>query len=147
MTKLQYPGLLEDRRELYLDLLTSKQLADIRLVTEDGRETRAHRVILSSASPSLSNILLELSESHQDTAITLVGLSYQDIGQVLGLIYTGELSCHQADIDRLTEIARHLGLGQIAINNEIKREDEDLQENVEEEKWHGQARRKRRKTT
>ena len=92
MPRLHYPDLLEDRRELYLDLLVSKDQADIRLLTEDGRVTRAHRVILSAASPSLSKILLELHE--KDTAITPVGISYQELGQVLGLLCTGMLSCH-----------------------------------------------------
>ena len=77
MPRLHYPDLLEDRRELYLDLLVSKDQADIRLLTEDGRETLAHQAILSAASPTLANILLELSEL--DTAITLVDLSHDEL--------------------------------------------------------------------
>ena len=134
MTRLEFTAMLGDRRELYLDLLTSKQHADISLLTEDGRETRAHQVILSAASQTLRNILMELSQ--QDTAITLVGLSYEELGEVLGLIYTGELSCDPANVERFREIARHLGLGETSVSsnhhlppsNEIKQEDEEKEE-------------------
>ena len=114
MTSLQYRDLLEDRGELYLDLLTSHRHADLRLVTEEGRESWAHQVVLSAASQSLANILMELSQ-HDNMAITLVGISHEELQEVLSLIYTGELRCRPDSIDRFTEIARHLGLQGISV--------------------------------
>ena len=44
-------------RESLRDMVTTSEFADVTLVTDDKQEIRAHRNILSAASPVFKNIL------------------------------------------------------------------------------------------
>ena len=83
MTELQNPDWLEARRGLLGDLLRSGEHSDLSLVTADQRTVRAHQVILSTASPSLRNILLEHSESEPDPVINLAGMKLTELFSLL----------------------------------------------------------------
>ena len=112
MTELQNPDWLEARRGLLGDLLRSGEHSDLSLVTADQRTVRAHQVILSTASPSLRNILLEHSEPRP--VITVAGMSHSELLSLLQFVYTGEVSCGQGPEirERFSQTARQLGLWQ-----------------------------------
>ena len=78
---------LEKLKSLYEE----KALTDVTLVSDDQKHFVAHRVVLATASPVFSNILLGLANV-QYPVIYLKDVKGEDLKSVLEFIYTGTVS-------------------------------------------------------
>ena len=63
--------------------------SDVTLASEDGKQVKAHRAVLSSCSPVLRKILLEMSDP--DPVLDMKGMTMEEISLLLKFIYTGEV--------------------------------------------------------
>ena len=79
-------------------LLSDETFTDVTLACDDGKQIKAHKVILGASSPVMKNILK--SNAHPSPFIYLKGVHYEDIRNMVRFIYTGETEVMQEDVDR-----------------------------------------------
>ena len=93
----------------------SNILADVTLVCDDQRELKAHKVVLSSLSVVMENILTGHSE--ENLRIYLTGIQYKHMESILEFIYSGETSLEKKDIHETNEIAKQLAFKEFQLEN------------------------------
>ena len=101
-----------DHNQGYYDMMNNKEFTDVTLVTNDKKETRAHKLILSAASPFLKNMMLKDEESiriHADSNL---------LSSVLEFIYLREVTINDAMIIQFVKLLTKLQIG----------DDQDLEE-------------------
>ena len=102
-------------------LRKDRDFCDVSLVSEDGNHYESHKVILSSCSPILKNILRK-SKSGQEPFIYLNGIGSSELGLILDYVYRGEVQIYQNQIDNFLHSAKIL---QIVGLNIVGGEDEE----------------------
>ena len=94
-------------------LWKDEDLTDVTLVTSDGgRQLKAHKIILSSASSLLNNILLR--HKHQNPLIFLHSIHLGMLEQILEFIYTGRCEIHQDNLKMFLSCGKALGIQRLA---------------------------------
>ena len=87
---------------------------DVTLVVEDGKEFRAHRKVLSEASPFFDKLLNSGMRESKEGVIRLEMLTEAGLGAVLEFIYTGGVEMLAEDNARdLIEMADYLFIPQV----------------------------------
>jgi len=92
---------------------------DVTLACEDGKQVKAHKVVLSSFSSVFQNILKNNPHSHP--LLYLTGVEEQDVLNILDFIYLGEAKIVQDDLKRFMDIAEKFkinGLTSFTTNDE-----------------------------
>ena len=69
----------------FKNLLSDKHFTDVTLVSEDGKQVKAHKVVLSSCSPFFNKVLLETP--HQQPLIFLKGIKHSELLAIVQFIY------------------------------------------------------------
>ena len=95
------------------------EFADVTLVSGDGEQVEAHKVILASSSNFFWNIL-ERSK-HPRPLIYMRGINLVDLTSLLDFIYFGETSVQHGNIDAFLSLAKELGL--TGVEREAKKEE------------------------
>ena len=77
--------------------------ADVTLACEDGKQFKAHKVILATSSPSLQNILRKNSHAHP--LMYMRGMKSEDLVAIMDFLYCGEAKIYQENLshDRALE--------------------------------------------
>lgn len=94
--------------EYFKILRKTQRMFDVTFVTEDGVHIQAHKIILSSASDYLRDILMENNTS--SIIIYLWGINSVELERVLGFIYSGETFVAQEKVKEFVEICKVLQL-------------------------------------
>lgn len=81
---------------------------DVTLICDEGLQVKAHKIILSTASDFLKEILCSLDETN--TYILLNEFKKHEVEKVLGFIYGGEVELMQADFEKFLHLSRMLGI-------------------------------------
>ena len=92
-------------------LWNSEEFLDVTLACEDD-QVKAHKVILSAASPFFRQLLLR--NPHNHPLIFLKGASKTNIQSLLHFIYSGETSVNQADLETFMSLASSLKIDGLA---------------------------------
>ena len=82
--------------------------SDVTLISEDGQEVEAHRVVLSASSEVFSSMLKRNKHNHH--MIYMRGLNAIDMHAVLDFIYHGETNVYQKDLSKFLRLAEELQL-------------------------------------
>ena len=106
-------------REMLYGMKTSDELTDVTLVSEDKREFKVHRVVLSASSPVFKNNGL------QNSCIYLRGIQSFEIDAILQFIYQGEATLYQERMNEFLDVAKSLEIKEISkdyndLANEVK---------------------------
>ena len=111
----------------------SNFLENVTLVCDDQRELKAHRFVLNYLSVVMKNILEEHLE--ENPRIYLTEIQYQYLESILDLIYLGETSIEEKDIQEITKIVKHLELKEFRFKNteEVGYEDVKINCNLPEQ--------------
>ena len=104
----------------YKDLLTDPEFADVTLASEDGKEIKAHRVILASSSLFFREIFRK--NPNLNTLVYLKGVGFKELSDALRFIYLGKIEIVQAQMIKFMEIASFL-----KIRGLVQNEDEDIE--------------------
>jgi len=92
-----------------LDMLRRQDhLCDITLVTKDGKEFKAHRNVLSVASPFFSKLLQSDMKENREGIVLFEGISAAVMEDVLEFIYTGNVQVTQENSKDLIAAANYL---------------------------------------
>ena len=96
------------------ELETDKDFCDVTLACED-KQIKTHRLIISSFSPVLRNILKFNQAPHQ--LIYLRRVSYRNLQNLLRFMYQGEVDVAEEDLHSFLEVAKDLNVKGLCENN------------------------------
>jgi len=94
------------------DVYRSELFTDLTLVTEDLRESRAHRLVVSSGSKVLQKILASKS-LERDPVIFLSGILHDDLTFILQFLYYGDVTVPQDRVKSILAAANSLKVHQL----------------------------------
>ena len=104
-------------------------LNDVTLVSEDHQHFSANKLALSSCSEYFKDIFRK--SKHPHPLICLIGVSSNDLSNVLDYVYNGEVQIFQEELDHFLAIAEKLKLqGLLSIDND-KAEQNNFEERIE----------------
>ena len=92
----------------FQQLWNDKDLTDVTLVSEDGKQLRAHKMILSSGSYFFQNVFQR--NTCQDTLLYLKDINYRFLHFITEFIYTGQCDIEQQDLVNFLSIGKNLGV-------------------------------------
>ena len=85
------------RKEVFTPHETADHPFDVSLVVENGKEFKAHRKVLSEASPFFENMLNCNMRERNEGVVRFEMLTEYGLGDVLEFIYTGSVAILSED--------------------------------------------------
>jgi hypothetical protein len=98
----------ENIRSAFGHLRDDTNLTDVTLLTEDGQNLEAHKIILSASSPFFMNIL-KLNK-HPNPLVYLKGFKATFLNSILDFMYHGVADIYQENLDGFLALAEELQL-------------------------------------
>ena len=89
-------------RNLYKD----EYFTDVTLLTCEGKQIKAHKVILSSSSEFFKNILTQ--NLHESPLIYLKDITYDNLQLIINFIYLGECEVSVMDVNGFIDVGKEL---------------------------------------
>jgi len=105
---LSWKDFQNNASQIFGILRDEEDFSDVTLVSSDLQQVRAHKVVLSSCSPVLKELLK--SNKHSHPMIYLRGVMSTNLKYVLDYIYRGEVSIYQEHLNDFLAIADDLKL-------------------------------------
>ena len=101
-------------RDMLHDMMTSNALTDVTLVSEDKKQFKAHKVVLSASSSVFKSII---SENHSTNPVIYLRdiLSYE-IKSILQFIYLGKATFYQERMNEFLKVAKSLEIKEISLD-------------------------------
>ena len=96
------------------------EFVDVTLVCDDNRQVKAHKVVLSSSSPVLEQILI--SNPHQHPLIYLHNVKYSCLQSLIKYIYLGQTEVAQAE---LQDFIKELQFGVEGLRGKFEKNNKD----------------------
>jgi len=93
-------------REYFKKLRKVHSLFDVTLVTDDGKQIQAHKVVLSAGSNFFNEIFQ--TSNHTNMLIYLKGISSADLEHIADFMYNGEASVSQEELTSFLETGKEL---------------------------------------
>ena len=105
-------------KDVFKEIMASDDFVDVTLVSDDKKQSKAHRNILSACSPIFRHIL-QVSPKNNHPVIYLRGIQHSDIESILQFIYLGETSIDQDRIDDFLLTAKDLKIRELGDNVKV----------------------------
>merc|ERR1712029_519328 len=109
-------------REMLNDMMTSNELTDVTLISEDRKKFKAHKVVLSACSSVFKSIISDNFLS--SPIIYLRGIQSFEIESILQFIYLGEATFYQERMNEFINVARSLEIKEISKDIEIPKNEQ-----------------------
>jgi len=109
----------ESIKGIVQNLSKSDSFTDVTLVSDDKKQKRAHKFILSAVSDVFKNIIESVPD--QNTCIYLKGVKYQELEAVLEFIYNGETKLSEEKMKDFLDVGISLEIKELKEIN-IKKE-------------------------
>merc|ERR1712098_523553 len=85
-------------REMLHDMMTATEMTDVTIVSEDKKQFKAHKVVLSACSPVFKSIF---NDSHMsNSSLFLRGIQSHELDSILQFVYLGKATFDQ---ERMSE--------------------------------------------
>ena len=110
-------------------MMISSEFADVTLVTDDKQQIRAHRNILSAASPVFKSIL-QIDSKHANPVIYLRGIQHSEMESIMQFIYQGEARFYEERMSEFLTVSKNLEIKELSTGIEMNDHVED-NENIE----------------
>ena len=94
---LRWNEFQENISSAFSNLRDDTNLTDVHLLTEDGQNLEAHKVILSASSPFFMNIFK--MKKHANSLIYLKGFKAADLNSIFDFTYHGVADIFQENLD------------------------------------------------
>ena len=119
------------------DALSQLEFTDVTLVSDDDKQIRAHKFILSSCSPVLRQILL--NNPHNNPLLFLMDINHKELQSIINFMYMGEVEVAQDNLENFLNVGAKLQIKGLAVNENVSVTDKINQprtqsEPIEEEK-------------
>ena len=96
----------ESIHKTFAKMWHEKDFTDVTLATCDGKQIKAHKVILCSTSKFFSNILV--GSSHENSLIYFKGVFFQELELLIQLMYLGECQVDKEILPKFFDLALEL---------------------------------------
>ena len=97
------------RREQFYKFLKEDKFVDVTLISEDGLEVKAHRMMLSSATEFFDNIFQKCeNKNRENLVIFLYGIKFLQLKSIIEFIYLGETTVEEKNLDTFLLISKLL---------------------------------------
>ena len=116
--RLQWKDFKENISSAFGDLRQDKELTDVTLVSEDGQQVEAHKVVLVASSPFFLNILKK--NKHPHPLIYIRGVRPENLMTMVDFFYHGEAKVYQENLDSFLVLAEELQLNGLKGNQTEK---------------------------
>ena len=117
-------------KEMMTDLRTFGSFTDVTLISDDNKESKAHRTILSACSPVLKNIL-QMNSNDSHCMIYLKGIQHLEVESILQFIYHGEAKLQTERTEEFLSFAEDLEIKELRKILDEKRY--DVKQNLSEQ--------------
>ena len=99
----------EHLRNILKEISFDASFADVTLVTDDKKQMKAHRNILSACS-SVFKEILQIDTNNNHPVIYLRGIQHTEIESILQFIYLGEAKLYDKRINEFLTVAKNLDI-------------------------------------
>ena len=100
-------------RDILKELSSDDSFADVTLVTDDKKQIKVHRNILSACSPVFKEILT-INNNNNHPVIYLRGIQYPEIESILQFIYLGEAKFYKKRMNEFLTVAKNLDIRELS---------------------------------
>ena len=121
---LSWNSFTEATVSAFRHLGASRDFADVTLACEDGQAVQAHKAILSTCSPVLGKILLQIPPHQNHPFLFMKGMKKEEIDQMLDFIYVGEVLVEKENLENFLETANELKIAGLTLTNTDSKEDD-----------------------
>eukprot|EP00088_Acartia_fossae_P065326 TRINITY_DN8055_c0_g1_i3.p1 TRINITY_DN8055_c0_g1~~TRINITY_DN8055_c0_g1_i3.p1 ORF type:complete len:476 (-),score=166.20 TRINITY_DN8055_c0_g1_i3:513-1940(-) len=90
----------------FKEIRECQDFLDVTLVSDEGEQVRAHKILLSACSPFFHTMLQR--NPHENPLVYLKGVNLADLQSILEFIYNGEVNVHQSELNSFLEVAEDL---------------------------------------
>merc|ERR1712189_133900 len=118
-------------KEMLHDMMSSNELTDVTLVSEDKKHFKAHKVVLSACSLVFKSIISDSIMSN--SIIYLRGIQSHEIESILQFMYLGEATFYQERMNEFLDVAKSLQVKEISKDVEIRETDDIVVETQTQE--------------
>ena len=105
---LKWNDFQENTTSAFAALKDDRDLSDVTLVCEDGKQIEGHKVILAASSPFFFDLLKR--NKHPNPLIYMRGVKYEILGAMIDFFYLGEANVFQEHLDAFLALAEELKL-------------------------------------
>ena len=105
---LQWNDFKDNINSTFRSLREDVDFSDVTLVSEDGQQVGAHKVILSASSPFFHNLLKR--NLHPHPLVYMRGVKFEHLFAIVDFLYLGETNIFQEHLDSFLTIAEELQL-------------------------------------
>ena len=100
-------------RDILKKMSSDDSFADVTLVTDDRKQIKAHRNILSSCSFVFKEIL-QINSDNSHPVIYLRGIQHSEMESILQFIYLGEAKFYEERMNEFLNVAKNLDIRELA---------------------------------
>ena len=100
-------------RDILKEMSSDDSFADVTLVTDDKKQIKAHRNILSACS-SVFKEILQINTNNNHPVIYLRGIQHSEMESILQFIYLGEAKCYKERMNEFLNVAKNLDIRELA---------------------------------
>ena len=105
---LAWQDFQENAKITFQNLRKDKNFTDVTLVSEDGQQVEAHKMILAASSPFFQQVLER--HKHPCPLLYMKGLKSEDLLAVVDFLYSGEANVEEDNLVSFLAIAEELQL-------------------------------------
>ena len=100
-------------RDILKEMSSDDSFADVTLVTDDKKQIKAHRNILSACS-SVFKEILQINSNNNHPVIYLRGIQHSEMESILQFIYLGEAKFYEERMNEFLTVAKNLDIRELA---------------------------------
>ena len=108
--------------------MLSSEFADVTLITDDKQQIRAHRNILSAASPVFKSIL-QIDSYNTNPIIYLRGIQHSELESIMQFIYLGEAKFYEERMSEFLKVSKNLEIKELSTGIEMNDQKTETHEN------------------
>lgn len=110
----------------FRDIYRDDKFSDVTLVSEDLREVKAHRIVITSCSSALRRILFKLD--CPNPVLYLRGIQHHHLEAVLEFLYLGSVTVSQNEVKDVLDVAKQLNIHQLSGQTDVSEGQRDSPE-------------------
>ena len=117
---LQWHTYTDHLRDMLHEMMKSNELTDVTLISDDQRQFKAHKIVLSACSAVFKEIIKDLP--HVNSVIYLRGINHEEVEFILHYMYLGEATFYKERMNELLNVAKNLKIKDLHIGSEYDEE-------------------------